>query len=249
VRNNGTFDKTIIGEEEEVSGGFAALNKKQTPQGPSRSSPSGGKQVLGVEEGVVQTSDAGESKLEERGAPAACLPEAIVVFGLDKGNLGSAKVGAKQTSASSSSSSSDGKKVRGHEEAAVEKEAMLGEENNSTGDKGVSTFSPAGLRKAIETAPKDVTKMEQAEQSTSERTLNKSVRKSASVPVLTDTKGTCKVSEDAVAASERQNSTGGKGVSTHSPAGLRKSIESAPKDVTKTEQAQQSCSERTPNKS
>ena len=48
--NNGTFDKTIIGREEEVSGGFAALNKKQTPQGLSRSSPSGGKQVLGVEE-------------------------------------------------------------------------------------------------------------------------------------------------------------------------------------------------------
>ena len=47
---NGTFDKTIIGGEEEVSGGSAALNKKQTPQGPSRSSPSGGKQVLGVEE-------------------------------------------------------------------------------------------------------------------------------------------------------------------------------------------------------
>ena len=67
--------------------------------------------------------------------------------------------------------------------------------------------------------------------------------------VLTDTKGTCKVSEDAVAASERQNSTGGKGVSTPSPAGLHKAIESAPKDVTKTEQAEQSTSERTLNKS
>ena len=66
--------------------------------------------------------------------------------------------------------------------------------------------------------------------------------------VLTDTKGTCKVSEDAVAASERQNSTGGKGVSTPSPAGLHKAIESAPKDVTKTEQAQQS-SERKLTKS
>ena len=54
---------------------------------------------------------------------------------------------------------------------------------NSTGGKGVSIPSPAGLRKAIVTAPKDVTKMEQAQQSTSERTLNKSVRKAASVPV------------------------------------------------------------------
>ena len=54
---------------------------------------------------------------------------------------------------------------------------------NSTGGKGVSIPSPAGLRKAIVTAPKDVTKTEQAQQSTSERTLNKSVRKAASVPV------------------------------------------------------------------
>ena len=67
--------------------------------------------------------------------------------------------------------------------------------------------------------------------------------------ILTGTKGTCKVSEDAVTPSERQNSTGGKGVSTPSPAGLHKAIESAPKDVTKTEQAQQSTSERTLNKS
>ena len=62
--------------------------------------------------------------------------------------------------------------------------------------------------------------------------------------ILTGTKGTCKVSEDAVTPSERQNSTGGKGVSTPSPAGLRKAIESAPKDATKTEQAQQRSSER-----
>ncbi|GMI18839.1 hypothetical protein TeGR_g4149, partial [Tetraparma gracilis] len=131
---------------------------------------------------LAETSDSGESKLEERAAPAACLPEAIVVVaGLYKGNLGSAKVGAKQNSASSSGSISDSKKVRRHEEAAMEKDAMLGEE------------------------------------------------------VLTDT-----VSEDAVAASERQNSTGGKGVSTPSPAGLRKAIESAPKDATKTEQQRSS---------
>ncbi|GMI19076.1 hypothetical protein TeGR_g12486, partial [Tetraparma gracilis] len=69
--------------------------------------------------------------------------------------------------------------------------------------------------------------------------------------ILTGTKGTCKVSEDAVTPSERQNSTGGEGVSTPSPAGLHKAIESAPKDATKTEQAQQSTgsSERTLNKS
>ncbi|GMI38023.1 hypothetical protein TeGR_g4795, partial [Tetraparma gracilis] len=65
--------------------------------------------------------------------------------------------------------------------------------------------------------------------------------------VLTDTKGTCKVSEDAVAASERQKSTGGKGVSIPSPAGLRKAIESAPKDVTKTEQAQRSSERKLTN--
>ena len=44
-----------------------------------------------------------------------------------------------------------------------------------------STPSPAGLRKAIESAPKDVTKTEQAQQRSSERKLTESVGKAASV--------------------------------------------------------------------
>jgi hypothetical protein len=47
--------------------------------------------------------------------------------------------------------------------------------------KGVSTPSPAGLHKAIVTAPKGITKNEQAQQSSSERKLTKSVGKAASV--------------------------------------------------------------------
>ncbi|GMI32901.1 hypothetical protein TeGR_g14546, partial [Tetraparma gracilis] len=116
---NGMLDKTdAAGSNKAV---LVMLTKTRSSsgdgdQGCGHEEPSAEKEELG-EQGLAESSHAGKSN-DERGAPAARLPETIVVVaGLDKGNLGSANVGATHTGSSS-----------GHGETREEAaEAQLGE--------------------------------------------------------------------------------------------------------------------------